>query len=266
MTLAKWLLFALAGYGLMVAVLYVAQRQLLYHPQTRHMTPAAAGFAAAEEVVLATNDGERVIAWHVAPQAGKAVVIFFPGNADALIHRVARFAALTADGTGLLALSYRGYGGSTGHPTEDGLHRDAVAAYQFAAARYPAERIVLWGFSLGSGPAVALAVAQPIGKLVLESPFTSTADVAAAAMPFVPVRLLMKDQFRSDERIGRLAVPLLIMQGGRDQVVPIALGERLYALAPEPKRFERFPAGRHENLDEYGAVAMVRRFIYAADV
>jgi len=264
MALTKWLLFALAGYGLFCAVLYVVQRQFLYHPNPARISPAAAGFAAAEEVVLATSDGERLVAWHVAPRPGKAVVIFFHGNADSLVQRVARFAQLTADGTGLVALSYRGYGGSTGRPSEPGLHRDAAAAYAFAAARYPAERIVVWGFSLGTGPAVALAVERLIGKLVIESPFTSIVDIAAAALPFVPVRVLLKDQFRSDRPIGKLAVPLLVMHGGQDQIVPLVLSERLYALAPEPKRFVLFPSGRHENLDEYGAVSTVQHFIYDA--
>jgi fermentation-respiration switch protein FrsA (DUF1100 family) len=261
MALAKGLLFALAAYGLFCAMLYLAQRHFLYHPQPTRISPAAAGFPAAEEVALTSSDGEQLIAWHAAPRPGKAVVVFFHGNADALARRVSRFAQLTADGTGLIALSYRGYGGSTGWPSEQGLYRDAAAAYAFAVARYSAERLVVWGFSLGTGPAVALAVERPIGRLVLESPFTSIADIAAAAMPFVPVRLLLKDQYHSDRRIGRLRVPLLIMQGGHDQIVPLTLCKRLYALAPEPKRFVLFPEGRHENLDEYGAVAAVQRFM-----
>lgn len=260
--LAKWLLFALAGYGLICSVLYLAQRHFLYHPQPARISPAAVGLPAAEEIILTTSDGEQLVAWHVAPRPGKAVVIFFHGNADFLVRRVSRFAQLTADGTGLVAVSYRGYGGSTGRPSEPGLHRDAAAAYAFAVARYPAERIVVWGFSLGTGPAVTLAVERPLGKLVLESPFTSIVDIAAAAFPFVPVRLLLKDQFRSDRRIGHLAVPLLVMHGGHDQVVPLALCERLFALAPEPKHFVLFPSGRHENLDEYGAISTVRHFIY----
>lgn len=260
--LAKWLLFALAGYGLFCAVLYLVQRQFIYHPNPAHISPATAGFPNAEEVVLAASDGEKLVAWHVAPMSpDKAVVIFFHGNADALAHRVARFEKLTADGTGLVALSYRGYGGSSGSPSEQGLYRDAAAAYAFAVARYPADRLVVWGFSLGTGPAAALAVDETVGKLVLESPFTSIADIAAATMPFVPVRLLLKDQFHSDRRIGRLRVPLLMMQGGHDQVVPLAQCKRLFALAPEPKRFVLFPDGRHENLDDYGAVATVQQFI-----
>lgn len=263
MTLLKWLSLALLAYGAVVGVLYAAQRGFLYHPRTERITPVAAGFPAAEEVVLSTGDGERLLAWHVPARPGKFVVVFFHGNADALAFRVSRFAQLVVDGTGLLALSYRGYGGSSGHPSEAGLHRDAAAAYAFVAARYSPERIALWGFSLGSGPAVTLAAERPIGKLVLEAPFTSTVDIAASVFPFVPVRLLMKDQYRSDERIGKLKAPLLVMHGESDRVVPIRYAERLFALAPNPKRFVRFPAGRHENLDEHGALAAVRQFLYA---
>src|SRR5204863_2605864 len=109
------------------------------------------------------------------------------------------------------------YGGSTGSPTETGLMADAAAAYAFAIARYPAERIVLWGESLGSGVAVALAAERKIGGLLLESPFTSAAEVGASVYWFLPVRLLMKDQFRSDDRIGKVKVPLLIIHGTLDR-------------------------------------------------
>ena len=160
-----------------------------------------------------------------------------------------------------MALSYRGYGGSTGSPSETGLIADAQAAYAFATARVPPERIVVWGESLGTGVAVALASTQRIGRLVLEAPFTSAADVGARVYWFLPVQLLMKDPFRSDERIGKVTVPLLVLHGARDNVVPIALGERLFARANEPKRFVRFADGGHNDLDEYGALETVRAFI-----
>jgi uncharacterized protein len=161
----------------------------------------------------------------------------------------------------LVALSYRGYAGSSGQPSEQGLLRDAAAAYAFAAARYDANRIVVWGFSLGTGVAVALAAEQPVGKLILEAPYTSTADVAARLLRVVPVRWLMRDQFHSDERIARVTVPLLIMHGETDPAISIDFGERLFALAHEPKQFVRFPGGGHENLDAYGAIEAARQFI-----
>ena len=106
------------------------------------------------------------------------VFLYFHGNGGSLRWRDERFHALIADGSGLVALSYRGYGGSSGRPTETGLLADAAAAYAFAIARYGTERIVLWGKSLGSALAVALAAEKPVGNLVLEAPFTSVADVA----------------------------------------------------------------------------------------
>jgi pimeloyl-ACP methyl ester carboxylesterase len=125
-----------------------------------------AGLPEAQEVALDTKDGERVIAWHLPPRGGKPVVLYFPGNGGALRNRVARFHELIADGNGLVALSYRGYGGSTGSPTEAGLIADAEAAYAFAAARYAAERIALWGESLGSGVAVAFGAGHRVGRIV----------------------------------------------------------------------------------------------------
>src|SRR6516162_8082160 len=163
MNTLKWLvIFALLGYGSIVALLYVTQRAMQYFPERFRTAPAVAGLPEAEEVVLDTADGERVIAWHVAPRADKPVVLYFHGNGGALRFRVPRFRALTADGTGLLALSYRGYAGSSGRPTEAGLIADGFAAYEFAASRYPPDRIVLWGESLGSGVAVALAAEKTV--------------------------------------------------------------------------------------------------------
>jgi fermentation-respiration switch protein FrsA (DUF1100 family) len=262
-TVLKWLGIALLGYAGAMALLYVTQRDLLYfYRRTERTAPAAAGLPAAEEVVLAAADGEQVISWHVPPQPGRSVVLLFHGARDVLARRVPRFRAVTADGTGLVALSYRGYGGSTGLPSEQGVLLDAAAAYEFAAARYAPERIVLWGISLGTGPAVAVAAERPIHKLVLEAPYTSTVDVAASFMPIVPVRTLMKDQFRSDERIGRVTAPLLVLHGERDRMVAIRFGERLFALAPEPKRLVRFPRGGHNDLDAHGAIKQAQRFIY----
>jgi uncharacterized protein len=241
MALLKWLIVAAAAFGGLTALMYVAQRALMYFPERLHTPPAMAGLPEAQEVALDTKDGERVIAWHVPPRGEKPVVLYFHGNGGALRNRVDRFRALIADGNGLVALSYRGYGGSTGSPTEAGLIADAEAAYAFAAARYAAEGIALWGESLGSGVAVALGAGHRVGRIVLEGSFTSAADVGAAhAYRFLPVRRLMKDQFRSDLRIARVTAPLLFLHGGRDWVVPIVLGERLYALANEPKQFVRF--------------------------
>ena len=238
------LIVALVCYGGLLALLYLTQRAMQYFPERLRTAPAEAGLPEAQEIELETPDGERVIAWHLPPRGDKPVILYFHGNGGSLRGRVDRFRALTADGTGLVALSYRGYGGSSGRPTEAGLISDAIAAYAFALARYPAERIVLWGESLGTGVAVALAAEKPVARVILESPFSSAVDIAARRYWFVPVRWLMKDQFRSDLRIGKVTAPVLVLHGERDTVVPIALGERLYALINAPKRFVRFPGRR----------------------
>jgi fermentation-respiration switch protein FrsA (DUF1100 family) len=266
MAVLKWLVILVSvGYLGGLAVLFFMQRSMLFPiPPAGRTAPETAGFPEAEEHILTTADGEKVIVWHVPAKPGHAVVMFFPGNGDFLAGRVSRLRGITADGTGLVALSYRGYAGSSGRPSEAGLLQDAAAAYAFTAARYSAERIVVWGFSLGSGVAVALAAEQPVGKLILEAPYTSTADVAASLLRIVPVRWLMRDQFHSDERIARVTAPLLIMHGGRDPAISITFGERLFALAHEPKQFVRFPEGGHDDLDTYGATQTALQFVNRA--
>lgn len=261
MTLFKSGLIALVAFGGIAALMYLAQRKLMYFPDTTRIPPAAVGLPEAEEVLLETADGEKVIAWHVAPRGEKPVILYFQGNGGGLDLRVARFRQIIADGTGLIALCYRGYGGSSGSPSERGLLLDAEATYRFAAQFYPAPRIVPWGESLGTGVAVALAAARPVGRVVLESPFTSAVDIAAAAYPFVPVRWLMKDPFRSDARVKDITAPVLVLHGTEDGVVPIAYGERLYALIRAPKRFVRLPGAGHEDHDAHGAVQAVRSFL-----
>jgi fermentation-respiration switch protein FrsA (DUF1100 family) len=262
MVVLKWvLILVVLGYGGLLALMYLFQRSLMYFPDATRTPPAEAGLPEAEEVVLTSDDGEKLVAWHVAPKGAKRLVIYFQGNAGGLNLRADRFRWLIADGTGLLALSYRGYGGSSGKPSEAGFIRDAIAAYDFAAARHSPKRIVVWGESLGTAVATAVAADHDIGALILDAPFTSAVDVGAAAYPFVPVRWFMKDTFHSDERIVRLDAPLLVLHGEQDRVVPISFGERLFKLAPEPKRMVRFPLGGHVNLDDYGAAKVVRGFL-----
>src|SRR3979409_2081464 len=172
MTVLKWLAArALIAYFGGLALLYFAPRSILYPiPETRRTSPKAAGFPPAAENVLQPRDSHHLVAWQFAPRAGKPVVIFFHGNGDILAWRAPWFAALTADGTGLVAVSFRGYAGSSGSPTEAGLINDAEAAYAFAAQRYAPDRIVVWGYSLGSGPGVALAARHRISRLILEAP------------------------------------------------------------------------------------------------
>ena len=266
MTALKWLLIVvLTGYACGLVVLFFAQRSFLFPiPTAERTTPQAAGFPEAQEHLLTTADGEKVIVWHVPAKPGHPVILYFHGNGDFLAGFFGRFRDVIADGTGIVVLSYRGYAGSSGQPSEYGLLQDASAAYAFTTALYSADSIVVWGFSLGTGVAVALAADRPVGRVILEAPYTSISDVAASAFWFAPARLLMRDQFRSDERIARVKAPLLVMHGALDPTIPVAFGERLFALANEPKRFVRLARGGHNDLDNFGAIEIARNFINLA--
>jgi fermentation-respiration switch protein FrsA (DUF1100 family) len=252
---------ALVAYTALTLTVYLAQRSLMYFPDTAHVTPAAAGLPEAEEVPLTEADGTQIHLWHVPPRDDRPVILFFHGNGGALAGEVERFRHLIRDGIGLIGVEYRGYGGSSGSPSEQGLIADAEAAYAFAVSHYPAQQIVVWGGSLGSGVAVALAAEKPIGRLILEAPYTSTEAVGARHYWYLPVRFLMKDQFHSDERIGKVKAPLLILHGVLDRTIPYSMGERMFELANKPKHIVRFLDGGHDDLDAHGALNAVARFL-----
>jgi uncharacterized protein len=261
MTVVKWLVVGAGIYIALVAAIYASQRRLMYFPDPSRYSAAAVGMPQAEAVEIRTSDGERLTGWHAPPRDDRPLVIYFQGNGGGLNLRAGRFAKLAANGFGVLAVNYRGYGTSSGSSSEEGLLRDADAIYAFAAARYPAERIALWGESLGTGVAVALAAERKVARVVLEAPFTSTAEIAASIYWFVPVRWLMRDQFRSDERIGKVTAPVLVIHGVRDTVVPFAYGERLFSLIKGPKTFERLDNAGHNDKDTFGATETIMRFL-----
>ena len=204
MTLLTWTLASLAAaYVLIIIALATFQRRLQYFPDRRLTHLAQTGMRGGEELRLASADGERIVAWYFPAKDGRQLILYFQGNAGALVDRVPRFRMLTAKGYGLLAVSYRGYGGSTGSPTQRGLMQDGDAAYREARARgYGGNRVVLMGASLGTGVATAL---------VLEAPYLSALDVASTHYPFFPVRRLMLDQFRSDLAIRDVHIPVLMV-------------------------------------------------------
>jgi fermentation-respiration switch protein FrsA (DUF1100 family) len=255
----------LALYVCALAVLFVNQRGLLYPASDRRSTAAEAGLTAFQDLVLTTPDGERLVAWWKPPQPGKALILYFHGNGGSLWNGRLRAQALTASGRGLLMVSYRGYSGSTGSPTETGLHIDARTAYDWVRQSYQASRLVAYGESLGTGVAVRLASEQPLAGLILDAPYTSTAEVASLTYWYVPVSWLMLDQFRSLDIIQQVKAPILILHGTDDRTIPFAFGERLFAAAPEPKRFVRIEGGSHSRNLEQGGMAAVEDFLAAIE-
>ncbi len=235
-----------AAYVLTIVGLAAFQRRLQYFPDRRLTELAQTDMSGGEELRLTTADGETLVAWHFPAKEGRPLILYFHGNAGALVDRIPRFRMFRAHGYGVLAVSYRGYGGSTGSPTENGLMQDGEAAYREARARgYDGDRIILMGASLGTGVAIALAATHEAAALVLEATYLSALDVASGHYGIFPVRWLMLDQFRSDLAIRDVHVPVLMVHGEEDDVIPISSAKRLFELANEPKTFVSVPGGNH---------------------
>jgi uncharacterized protein len=208
----------------MVALVWAFQRRLVYLPGGPPTVTASEVLAGASQVELHTDDGLTLRAWH-APATGparNATVMVLPGNAGSRADRVPLARAVAARGFDVVLLDYRGYGGNPGRPTEEGLAADARAAHRYLVDERGVDpgRVLLWGESLGAAVAVRLARERTVGGLVLRSPFTSLADVAAVHYPFLPVRLLLRDRFPVREQIAGVDVPVVVVAGGADEVVP----------------------------------------------
>lgn len=165
-------------------------------------------------------------------------------------------------GNGVFYLNNRGYGGSAGKPSEAANVADAIAAHDYLTGHgVEANQIVAYGESLGSGQAVQLASKRKLRAVVLEAPLTSTVDVGRSVYWFLPLGLILTDQFRNIDQIKRVEVPVLILHGGNDEVIPLAHGKRVYGVANEPKRLEVVPGAAHNDLFEFGAWSRVQDFL-----
>ena len=230
---------AIAGF------MYVVQRNFQYFPQHSARTGfedpvkfELDGFVAAS---IETDDSKTLVSWLALPrEPGSPVILYMHGNAGTLGDRAERFKLFHDEGFGVLALSWRGYGGSTGSPTEAGLMRDGRAALKLLQQKgISLSRIILFGESLGTGVATQLAADPETSPLaiILEAPFTSAADVARGSYWFLPVGLLMKDQFRSIDFASRVTAPVFVFHGTADRVIPFEQGQRLYDAFTGPKEF-----------------------------
>lgn len=227
--------------------MFTLQRQLQYFPDNSPRSPESVGLQGVKVIALTAADGGTSDLWVAPAQPGKPTVLFFHGNAGSVADRADRLRATLSQGFGAAFLSYRGFGRSTAAITEPGLIADADAAYAWLRAQGIAPgQIMFVGESLGTGVAVQIAARHPVGAVALATPYTSTADVAAAVYPWLPVRLLMRDQFRSDLFIGQITAPILIQHGDADQVVPYRFGQALHALAPPGTQFVTLKGAGHE--------------------
>lgn len=217
-------LLALVGLG--VAMLYALQRQLIYLPDTSRVPPAGDVIAGARDVTLRTSDDLALTAWFVpaARDSRELAVLVAPGNGGNRLGRADLARALADRGFAVLLLDYRGYGGNPGRPSEDGLARDAdAAARALEDLGYPADRTLYLGESLGTGVVSALAARRPPLGVVLRSPFTELADVGAHHYPYLPVRTLLRDRFPVVDHWRDSDVPVSVVYGSADSVVPTRL-------------------------------------------
>ena len=249
---------SVALYALVVGAAWLGQRHLMYVPDRTRVSPEAAGLKGVREVMLDAPDGVRLVGWRTEAASGRPTILYLHGNAGNLAGRAGRLGRYQSKGYGMLMMSYRGYSGSGGSPTEQLNVADAVRAYdQLRAEGVKAESIVVYGESLGSGVAIQLAVERPVAALVLDAPYTSIVDVALLTYPYLPVRPLLLDRYESDRHIKNVRAPVLVLHGERDGVIPVSMGQALYELVPGRKKLVLFPQGGHVDLDDYGAVDTV---------
>lgn len=262
--LAVWTYFVLAFFG----------HHMLYHPSTHPDGPwELQKSLRAKDVWLTAADGVKIHGWFLppaesgkratdgsaAPGSGRDIVtLYLHGNAGNISHRADKLDALARAGSSLLIIDYRGFGKSEGSPRERGLYLDADAAYGEILRRgYAPRQIVLYGESLGTGVATDLAVRKACAGLILEAPFPSIGDVANRVVPVLGP--LVVSGFKTGEKIGRLSLPLLVIHGDRDEVVPYGLGQAVFAAANEPKQFWTIEGGHHNDLVQVAGGEFTRR-------
>lgn len=262
--LLKLVLAAAVLYGAITLVAYLGQRKLMYVPDPTRVTPAQAGLGDVEERVLVTPDGARIIVWYGKARPGRATLLYFHGNAGGLADRAERVRRFMDEGWGVYMMAYRGYSGSSGSPTEAANMADARLAYgALVLEGVPPQSIIAYGESLGSGVAARVAAERPVAGLILEAPYTSIVKVAAKGFPWLMVGMLLTDRYETDKVIKQVHVPILILHGEIDGVIPVAMGRELAQLANEPKQIAVFPNGRHSDLYVNGneALRVVRTWI-----
>ena len=263
-----WILAVAAVYLLIVLAFWIWQDRFMYFPGPPVGPPPDVPGLLLREEWIGTPDGQRLHAWTVRPEdAGERIpaVLFCHGNAGTIADRQPTAEAFAAMGYEVLLFDYRGYGGSSGKPSEEGTYVDALAAYDRLAGDpgVDAKRIVVFGESLGGAVAIELAGRRKVSAVVVESTFTSMPDIGASVYPWIPVRLLARARYDSIGKIGSLGVPVLVLHSPDDDLIPFEHGKRLFEAAREPKQFLA-TSGRHNDwgfLQRAEWKSLVREFL-----
>ncbi len=244
-------LFFLVGYSVLLVCLYLFQSRLIYIPNiagtNSKADPSLLGLRY-EDVNFQTADGVELNGWFIPAPEARAVLLFMHGNAGNITHRLDSIALFNRLGLSVFIFDYRGYGKSAGRPTEQGTYDDATAAWQYLTQdrRLAPENIVIFGRSLGAAIAAELASRTEPAALIIESPFTSVADVAADLYWFFPVRALVRIHYDTRSSLEKISCPLLVIHSMNDEIIPVAHGRRLFAEAREPKDYLELAGGHND--------------------
>lgn len=230
---------AVATYLGLTLFMFFRQSRYVYYPARElRITPATARLPY-EDVQVRTSDGETIHGWYVPHPQARATVLICHGNAGNIADRIDSLWRFHDFGVNVCIFDYRGYGRSTGKPSEAGTYRDAEAVWAWLTGTrgIATNRIALFGESLGGGVASWLAVQKRPGALVLESTFTSVPDLAARLYPFLPARWLCRIRYDTLSRMPSIACPVLVAHSETDEMIPFAHGRKLFEAAGEPKTF-----------------------------
>ena len=252
MTLTLWkvALALFIGYAAILGFIYVAQGSLIYYPQMGReiaTTPSAHGLPY-EDISIATEDGEKLHAWWLPAANAHGAVLLFHGNAGNISHRIDYARMFGALCYSTLLVEYRGYGKSTGSPSEEGTYRDASASWRWltSARGFGGRDIVVFGESLGGAVATWLAEHHQPRALVIASTFTSVPNLGAELYRLIPVRLLSRFKYDTVARLPNVRAPVLVIHSRGDDIIPFSHGERLFAAAREPKEFLELRGGHND--------------------
>ncbi|MFY9314600.1 MAG: alpha/beta hydrolase [Burkholderiales bacterium] len=245
-------ILAIVVVGVPLLMYLLQDRMLFYQQPLDAVTRAAIGqrYAFANEVFLQGDSGERLQAWHVPGEPQRPLVIYFGGNAEE-VSWMLEDARTRVPGLGWLLVSYRGYGGSEGSPSEAAISADALRWHDYAQKELGAKDVIAFGRSLGSGAAVFLASQRSLKAVVLVAPFDSLVEVARHHYPLLPVKALLRHPFDSASRAPQIAAPLLCIAAARDEVIPAARARRLYEAWGGPKRWVLLEEASHNTTDSH---------------
>lgn len=257
------LVLAVLAYGGVLGWIYLNQRNLQYDAGGKMYALSETGLHRAEVVSIPTADGGKLAAWYEPPQAGKPLILYFRGNSESFSREHARYEAMEADGYGFVAFDYRGFGGSPGEISQTHVLEDGLAAYDWTAKKgFP---IVIWGRSLGSGPATYVASERKTDGLFLETPFDSATAVGRDRYWYLPVDLLMSDKYPVDQWIGKVAAPVFVAHGTADKTIAEYHGQRVYDLAPNKAGIWIEPGADHDGLWARGEWERAKQFFASAE-